>query len=179
MKKINQILILLTLSLTLTACAPKTNLTDGGMAEPSTTAVPHSVYETFTLYFPDEDGSHLTKETHELRIGTNTTQEKLILDALKMGPMKDDLESPLSDDAMISSIKTVSGLCTIEISENFLNADEGEIKTANLMLHAIVNSLCELDTVQQVKFNVNGETNATVYGEIDLSQPISPDTADL
>jgi len=159
----------------LTGCAPNTNHTSDNQIhnhEPT----PYVIYERVALYFPNPEEAQLEKEQHELSIQENTSTEKLILDTMKMGPKNDHLTSPIAVDAKINSIKTVSGLCTIDFSEQFLNTDNGNTQTANLMLQSIVQSLCELNTIQQVKINIDGNTTAKINGEIDLSQPISPNT---
>ena len=179
MKKYIHIMMSLVLLSSLTACAPKTSQKPSNTANEPTQTTPYAVYETFPLYFIGAEEPRLVKEEHELRIDENAAQEKLILDALKMGPKNDKLTAPMAQSAVIHSIKTVSGLCTVDLSENFLNSADESIETVNLMLHAIVQSLCELDTVQQVKFNIDGNTTAKINDNIDLSQPISPDPANI
>jgi len=179
MKKYMQITISLILLTSLAACAPQINQNPPHKADDLTEPTPYAVYENFSLYFVDREYARIVKEEHELRISENTNREKLILDGLKMGPKSNQLTSPLSPSAGIHSIKIVSGLCTIDVTEDFLNITDETIKSANLMLHAIVQSLCELDTIQQVKFNIDGNTTAKINNEIDLSQPISPNPAGI
>lgn len=157
----------------LTACAPKIN--SSAKPNDADNLTTHAVYESFNLYFPNVNESKLVKETHELRISNNVSNEKLILDTLKMGATNDELISPISESAVVHSIKTVSGLCTVDLSNNFLNTQTGNTAEANLMLHAIVQSLCELETIQEVKINIDGNTTAKINDSIDLSQPLIPD----
>ena len=178
MKKLFQIFTFTALFVSLVGCAPKTNQKPSNSDENTSPSSHHAVYESFSLYFPNIDKNQITKEDHEIRIQENASQEKLILDALKMGSKNNNLISPLAADAKFNSIKTVSGLCTIDCSDNFLNITSETNDNAELALSAIVQSLCELDTVQQVKFNINGNTAATI-NDIDLSQPISPTTTNL
>lgn len=179
MKKYIQFVVSLVLLLSLTACAPKTNHQSTNTNHEESESAPHAIYETFTLYFPDTENARLVKESHELRIYEDVTSEKIILDTLKMGPKDDQLVSPISGDALIRSLKTVSGLCTIDFTEGFLNLTDDNTEIANLMLYSIVQSLCELDTIQEVKFNIDGNTTAKINNQIDLSQPISPDPAKI
>ena len=179
MKKYIQIMISLIMTASLTACAPKINQNTSDESDKQFNSTPHAVYEIYTLYFADLEKSRLVKEEHELRIQEDVSKEKLILDTLKMGPKSNQLTAPLAESAVIHSIKTVSGLCTIDISDQFLNTTDENIKATNLMLHAIVQSLCELETVQQVKINIDGNTTAKINNEIDLSQPIYPNMENI
>lgn len=179
MKKYLQLIISLVITASLTACAPKINQKPSDSTNENSNSAQHSVYEIYTLYFTDTEQSRLVKEEHELRIYEDISREKLILNTLKMGPKSNQLTAPLTENAVIHSIKTVSGLCTIDISEHFLNATDENTQAANLMLHAIVQSLCELETIQQVKINIDGNTTAKINNEIDLSQPITPDPVNI
>lgn len=179
MKQIIQIILSFALLFSLTGCAPKTNQKASESTDAPSSSTSHAVYEMFSLAFIDTDQKRIVKEEQELRIAENVPRERLILDALKMGPKSNQLTSPIAESAVIHSIKTVSGLCTIDMSAEFLNTTDKNNETANLMLHAIVQSLCELDTIQQVKLNIDGNTTAKINDNIDLSQPISPDPANI
>ena len=165
--------------LTLTACAPKTNSKPN--SNDSTTHINnnHYVYEPYTLYFPIAEEHYLVKETQELEVSDNVSEEMRILAALKKGPKGDKLKSPLSPNAEITSVKTISGLCTINFSRDFLSAENNDTDSRSQKIQSIVHSLCELDTVNQVKINIDGKTDMKLDDEIDLSQPMSPDASYL
>ena len=92
---------------------------------------------------------------------------------------ENDLKSPLSPNAEITSVKTISGLCTINFSGDFLSAEDNDADSRAQKIQSIVHSLCELDTVNQVKINSEGKTDIKLDDEIDLSQPLSPDDSYL
>ena len=163
----------------LTACAPKTNSKPNSNDTTTHINSNHYVYEPYTLYFPASEAPYLVKETQELEVYDNVSEEMRILAALKKGPKGDDLKSPLSPNAEITSVKTISGLCTINFSRDFLSAEDNDADSRPQKIQSIVHSLCELDTINQVKINIDGKTDMKLDDEIDLSQPMSPDASYL
>ena len=176
MKKHRLILFALVLLTLFCACAPKINQTkpNNNYADTSPTATP--VYEPYALFFPDSANAYLVKETQELQVTETVRPEMRILSALKRGPKGDDLISPIPKDCEILSVKTLSGLCTIDVSDTFSNTDTQE--NYPLLIQSIVHSLCQLETVNEVKINIGGKQDVTV-GDIDLSKPLSPDDSYL
>jgi len=172
MKKLTPLFAAFILLLSLSACAPKVNnTTTQNIGSPP----PTPLYKPFTLYYPSIEENRLVKETQELHVTGNETSEELVLAALKAGPKGEELKSPISRDATIRSIKTVSGLCTVDFSDDFLSPSEDETDRRPLLIQSIVHSLCQLDTVKEVKINVNGKTDTNLGPEVDLSKPLPPD----
>lgn len=173
MKKPIIYVLICTLLLSLCACAPKTNSTQKP-SDPNISPTPTPVYEAYSLYFPSIEDNTLIKETQELQVNDSVNKEVRILSALKKGPKGDELVSPLSPNTEIISVKTISGLCTVNLSDDFMPANTSDDNVIMLSIQSIVHSLCQLDTVQQVKLNVGGKTDVKINDVIDLSQPFSP-----
>lgn len=177
MKRFCNVLLSATLLLGLAACAPKTNDRNNNVPSQSTqqpqqTQTP--TYEPLTLYFLSENRNHLVKETQETALTEGISKEEQVLLTLKKGAKGENLSSPLSDKVEILSVKTVSGLCTVDLSSEFSKQATGTDKQDELCIQSIVHSICQLDTVTQVKINISGDTKATFGNHISLSQPITP-----
>jgi spore germination protein GerM len=72
----------------------------------------------------------------------------------------------------VLSLSVSGGLCQVDLSGEFLtNAPEGE-EQAGLTLYALVDTLCALGGVDQVRLLVEGET-VPVYGGVATDVPLS------
>ena len=148
----------------LTACSPRVNTT------PETTYDPNQsppVYETLTLYFPSADGTQLVKETQVIEITSESSTEEQILLQLLKGPKGQELSKPIASGTTVLSVSTEDGLCTIDFSEEFLNSHP-------LAVQSVLHSLCELDTIDAVKINVAGNTEAIFDNDLVLASPLLP-----
>ena len=178
MKKLLSTCILFAIIFSLTGCAPKTNnsVSDKNTA---TSPTPTPIYKAFTLYYPSSETKTLFKETQELKISDTQSNEEIVLNALFKGPKGDDSVLYFNDDAKIHSIKTISGLCTVDFTNNIFPVELVDKNDYILLIQAIVHSLCALNNVQEVKININGNTAYHIDASIDLSQPVLPDESYL
>lgn len=119
------------------------------------------------LYFPDKDGRYLHKEKRFEERGRGK-MEKLILDELFDGPENDRLTDGVFGDVDVLSVNTEDGICTIDLSEEFLKHNTGGSTKEMFAIYSVVNSLCELDNVDQVKINIEGKTDAEFGGHFVL-----------
>ena len=164
MKRSITILCTAVLLTALTGCSPKVN------TSPETTYDPNQsppVYETLTLYFPSADGTQLVKETQVIEITNDEAPEEWILQQLLKGPKGQELSTPIASGTTVLSVSTEDGLCTIDFSEEFLNSHP-------LAVQAILHSLCQLDTIDAVKINVAGNTEAIFDDNLVLASPLLP-----
>jgi germination protein M len=123
------------------------------------------------LYFPDWDGEGLLVEYRQVaRSGEQGTQ--VVLEQLLQGPSDGEGGLPLPQDTMVLSVKENGGLCQVDLSEEFLtNAPQSE-EQAGLTLYALVDTLCALSGVDQVRLLVEGESVPS-YGGVDTGVPLS------
>ncbi len=127
----------------------------------------------FKLYFANEKGDRLLEENVSVRYNSNMSKEKLIVEKLVKGPSGDGFYPVIAPETEILGVSVRDRIC-------YVNFDDGFLNTAykidpNLTVYALVNSIAENHTVDQVQILVNGESDVTYQGSVDLSKPFSPD----
>lgn len=129
-----------------------------------------------TLYFADKEGAKLIPVTVSAILGTNVSTEKIIVERLLKGPGEDvrGVCATMPEGTKLLNVSTDDGVCYVNLSEEFLKPLP-EV-TGLVSLYSIVNSLCELPTVNKVQFAINGDTEKTYYEDISFTVPFEKNT---
>lgn len=120
--------------------------------------------QEIALYFLNRTQNSLTVETRRITAsqpGINFTQ---IIDALSKGPVSPELESVVPDGTKLLSASHVEDIVTVNLSEDFLGAEDLLIARA-----ALVNTLVDIDGIEFVKIMVEGKeitTSGLQEGEV-------------
>lgn len=126
------------------------------------------------LYFSDEDALNLVKEERSIKLDNTNSLERVVLEELIAGPMKEGNYRTIPDKTKILSVNTDSNkLCTVNLSEDFVKEHWGGSTGEIFTIYSIVNSLCELENVEKVNFLIDGEERDEFKGHIDFSQKFS------
>lgn len=127
---------------------------------------------TVDLYFIAPDGKKLVMESRAIPkqegIARSTIEE------LIKGPQKQENLSVFPDGTRLLDINIKpDGRCIVDLSSELtaVNSQHQE----RLMLYALVNTLCQFPTVQEVEILVNGQKVDSIAGYIDVSAPLKPD----
>lgn len=132
-------------------------------------------YATLTLYFPDAEGTKLVREERDLHYSSNMLLERVVVEQLLKGSEYSERRQPVNSSAVILDISSKDGVCTINFSGEFNQIPTESVPSAEAALYAVVNSVCESDSdVEGVRFQVNGESDVTFWGEISLNQVFYP-----
>lgn len=117
------------------------------------------------LYFPDGDGV-LTEEKRTLNLYEGDTQGGAVIRALENGPETKGLQSALPEGFKVRKVWAEEGVCYVSLSSALL---EGRPDPAALTLaiDALERSLLSLESVEEVRFLVDGEF-ADAYGPVPL-----------
>ena len=122
------------------------------------------------LYFADTDYKNLVKTSVKVMRRSNIAREKVILEYLFNGPIKDFEGSVLPtipNELKVNSIITKNGVCYIDFSEKNLSSES--TVSGELILYSIVNSLTEDSNIIKVKFSLDSNESA-VYRGIQLDE---------
>ncbi|MCD7746509.1 MAG: GerMN domain-containing protein [Lachnospiraceae bacterium] len=128
-------------------------------------------YQTasLVLYFPNQDGTELKKEVRNVDYSSNMVLERVIVEQLIAGSEYSDRRAIFASSVEILDVSTKNGICTIDFSEEFNQTPSENAGSAEAALYAIVDSICETsDSVDGVKFTVEGSSNVLFRDEIDL-----------
>ena len=104
------------------------------------------------LYFPDESGG-LVPEERLLSLYEGETRAGVIVNALLKGPESEDLQPLVPEGFSVLSVRVENGICYLNLPE-----EAAELMADNAAAgYGFVNSLCELEDVNEVWFFTDGE----------------------
>ena len=100
--------------------------------------------------------SYLAKVPVKLRRSANETPEELALRALLAWAPGNGYANPIPEGTrLLSAVTDLSGLCTANLSSEFLEAASPE--ALSVAVHAVVGTLCSLEGIRWVQIQVEGQ----------------------
>lgn len=128
-------------------------------------------FASLALYFSNRAGSKVVRETRNVHYSSNTTLERVVMEQLLSGPMNGQLLPILPADVNVLDIKVEDDTCTVNLSKEFLNVRNDESMLPEVVIYAIVNSLCDVLNVENVQFQVEGQSNVIYKEKLSLEGP--------
>lgn len=129
-----------------------------------------------TLYFADETGSFLLTEKQTVPMAGQEELAQQVLKLLLSPPQSGGMQIALPPGTSVLDVSVENRVCSVDFNGDFYdNRPEGE-QAEQLALLSVVNTLCELDGIDQVQFYTQG-TKLTSYVLLSLSEPWSTDYA--
>ena len=138
----------------------------GGAEEPMALGV--------ELWYLRQNGQALGMERRQIVKTVDQTVVQAVLAAWAEGPEEDGLTSCLPEGSQILSVELRNGVCTVDLSPEFIEGLPQDEKTAALMVYAMVNTLCGVDGVEAVQLYVEGQP-APAVGSLPLDRALIPD----
>lgn len=120
-----------------------------------------------TLYFSNETGDGLVKETRKVHYSSNISLEKLIMEQLLVGPEISGAKSAIPTGTKLISVSLVDGVCYVSFDETFKNQDYSVNEA--IVIYSIVDSLSELSSISKVQISVNGDTSGVYRDNFKLA----------
>ncbi len=90
------------------------------------------------------------------------------LSKLKESPL-DGYDTMLSQDVVIRSVKTKDGMAVVDFSSE--NLSGGSMEEGLLVSQVVLTLLDSFDTIQEVKFTLDGEDTDSLMGHVDVTKP--------
>lgn len=141
-------------------------LSEEDFVDDSNEAVGSVEWKTLTLYYTDKLGDKLIETTVSVAYNKNVSLEKEVVEKLIKGPSDTSLYATLPPDIKLLNVSVSNKVCYVNFNSAFLTE---MINVSNeIPIYSIVNSLCELDTVDSVKIMVNGDSSRTFRESISL-----------
>ena len=145
------------------------NLTMGEFLSVDDTAT--SDQTTVKLYFPDASGRYLEEETRQLAFDSEGQIPGYIVRQLLDGPAEQNHGFIVPDGTKLNTIWIRDGICTVDLSLEFIRNLPETHQQARMTVFSLVNSLTELEQVEAVVLQSVGQSIRN-YGGMDLSQPL-------
>lgn len=120
------------------------------------------------LYFADETGKKLVKETRNVVHSVNTSLEKLVIEQLIAGPSRPGMNPTLPKETKLLNVTVTENVCYINFDSSFLN-NTLEVEES-IPIYSIVNSLAAVSTINKVQITVNGSQDVMFRDSISLNQ---------
>lgn len=128
---------------------------------------------TIDLYFANEDGDGLIRETQEVYYNSNVSMEKLVMEHLITGPKSGAAQGTIPQETKLINVAVVDGSCYVNLDESFKNQNY-EIQEP-IVIYSIVDSLASLEHIDRVQISVNGDTSGKYRDAYELAQMYQPD----
>ncbi len=148
-------------------------MTENSFIENSGRQINSLQHSTITLYFANEGGTQLKRESRSIYYSSNKPLEWAIVERIIDGPKADGCYATVPDNTQIINISTADGVCYVNLSRTFLT--DALLIDAQLPIYSIVNSLVENCGVTSVQFAIEGDTDAVFRESIDLSSTFTAD----
>ena len=121
-----------------------------------------------TLYLANGSELYLAAVPVRIRAAAGITQAEQVVSQLLDYQNSNGFYSTIPKDTALNSLQVTDGLCTIDLSAQFLS-DTGHLL---LSVHSIVASVCALENIEQVLITVDGNRPEGEFGNLFL--PMSP-----
>ena len=109
------------------------------------------------LYFGNEDGTALVRETRTLTMGMTEALPSAIMKALIGGPENEEYTSLIPPGTLVQDIFIKDNVCYVDLSAEFQKNHLGGERSEILTIYSIVNSLQNVSGVRYVQFLIEGE----------------------
>lgn len=128
------------------------------------------------LCFPRADGSGLGVEYRDVVQNEGDTMMSTVFSALLDGPRYQELTGLMPEGTKLQGISVESGVCTVNLSPEFLAGLPEDEQSARLLLYSIVNTLCMQEnlSISAVQILSDGHAIESVGG-VPASVPLEPD----
>ena len=132
-------------------------------------------FRVVVLFFSAPDGSGLVRESREIDACADQVDcIRAIVTELVRGPLG-ELE-PTLPQTVVNGISVANGIATIDLGEGFATGLPGGSSSEMAAAYSIVNSIAvNIPGITGVKFLIDGRVTATLKGNLDLRNPLSPD----
>lgn len=114
-----------------------------------------------TLYFPDSNAEKVLPTVRNVPVYNDETA-RAAMHALISGPITAELHRSIPVETILLSIDILNGICTVNLSKEFVDNHWGGSAGEGLTLASIVNTLTEFPTIQKVMILVEGKAGATL-----------------
>lgn len=128
------------------------------------------------LCFPRADGSGLGVEYRDVVQNEGDTMASTVFSALLDGPRYQELTGLMPEGTKLRGISVESGVCTVNLSPEFLTGLPEDEQSARLLLYSIVNTLCMQEnlSISAVQILSDGHAIESIGG-VPASVPLEPD----
>ncbi|ABR48484.1 hypothetical protein Amet_2327 [Alkaliphilus metalliredigens QYMF] len=157
-------LLVLTISTMLWGCGPIQE-----MDEIEISPFPERKIELTTLYFKVKGARSLERETRVIE-RTFESAEEMIVKELINGPTEEHLLETLPRETKVQGVIIIGSTAYVNLSQEFIWEFDEKIHDESITIYSIVNTLTELNKIDDVQILVDGETLNQYQQYVSLKQ---------
>ncbi len=135
----------------------------------------HGSQQEVKLYFTK--GGALAEEVRTFPYQTEAEFLRSVANALLAGPRSAAFTSPIPTGTRLNAISKKDGVCTVDVSSEFLALPSHNEEEENLCLFSLVNTVAQASNTKQVRVLIDGES-VPGFTHYDLTQAIQPELFD-
>lgn len=151
-------------------CAPTDQTDDPGKNPPPTVE-----QAELTLYFAGANAAGLVAEPRTVEMKNRDELPSVMVQELIVGPKNTKLFPTFPPETRLLSLKVEQGTALVDFSQDIVTKHWGGSAGETLTIMSLVNSLTELEEIEEVQILVEGEKVESLLGHWDTSQPLERD----
>lgn len=124
------------------------------------------------LYFPQKDNMYLQAERRVLTVGRDKPLAEYVMEELLKSTQNEELKASVPEGTKLLSAVVRNGVCTVDLSGEFVENRPRSASEQRLTVYSIVNSLTNLENTEKVIFRIDG-MKAEGYEYIDIGDTFS------
>ena len=121
-----------------------------------------------TVYFTNITGDQLEALQIPVNVGNDVSAEQLVIEELLKGTDEKGYYNTIPEGTKLLSVSTKDGVCYVDFNKEFMQL--GDSVKDQIVIYSVVNSLCELSTVNKVAFTIEGAQEPLYNGNIAFDQ---------
>ncbi|MBE7042327.1 MAG: hypothetical protein E7399_02405 [Ruminococcaceae bacterium] len=131
--------------------------------------------DVLKLYYPDQNGEKLHAEYRLVPL-IEELDKTMIYELFAGTEDYSNKTNVIPTGTEFLNLSSTGNTYTIDLNAAFLDNRQPETTTNLMAIQSIVATLTEFTVIDQVKFNIEGQTSGMMFGEISLDQPIPLNT---
>lgn len=128
--------------------------------------------QTVKVYFSDNQAMNLVEVEVDIPLSEGKSLEEKIIETLKSQPNDPEMFNAVGENIVVNSVKVEDKQAKVDLSGKDLSGGSTE---ETFLIDAIVSSLTALDTVDSVKFLVDGKEVETIMGHMETMEAFTRD----
>lgn len=113
--------------------------------------------KTVVVYFGNSNADKVVGEKRDIIIAEGVSLEEAVFDELIKGPVTEGLYPIIPKDTKLISVDVKDSICTLNLSQEFVDNHPGGSAGEGMTLTSIVNTMTELPGIEKVMFLIEGK----------------------
>ena len=127
-----------------------------------------------TLFFANEKGDKLVSTHRLISYRSSMPLERVIVEQIIAGPEYNEAYRSVAPTTSLLGINVRDGICYVNLDDKFITDALSGYDA--VPVYSIVNSLCQLENIEQVQISINGSSEyTTAMGQISFASPMEYD----